>query len=301
MINPTHFDLQSLRLFLRVVQSGSLTQAAPQSNMTLSALSKRIAELERTVDCALFIRQPRGLQLTPAGKELARHAREIMDAVNNMASGMNDFAIGVRGHVRVWANTSSVIQFLPNALTSFLQEQPLVRISLEEGTSPEVVTAILDGKADIGIFSDHVSAHGLDTFPYKIDQLVALVPRHHPLASRQEAEFADTLDFDFVGLNQSSSLLQRILDAATALDRPLPLRIQVRSFDAICRMIEAGLGISILPEGAIPSGVLENKLQTVRIVDAWASRRHWIGIKSGTTPLPEVKKLLQHLRGLDGS
>jgi DNA-binding transcriptional LysR family regulator len=296
MINPSHFDLQSLRIFLLVAQTGSLTKAAEKSHTTLSALSKRIAELERTVDCTLFMRLPRGLELTFAGQELVQHARSVLESVNRLANDMNDFAIGVRGHVRIWANTSAIIQFLPSDLASFVSEQPLIRITMEEKLSDHVVEALIAGEADLGIFADNVPSQNLEKFRYRRDRLVVLVPPDHPLAALDEVSFAQALDYDFVGLNQGSSLLQRLVDAAVALDKAIRLRIQVSSFDGICRMIEAGLGIGVLPDGAVRAENLGAGLRAIRLTDAWAARTLWLGVKSEAALLPEGAKLLAHLR-----
>lgn len=297
MINPTHFDLHTLRIFMLVAETGSLTKAAEKSHMTLSALSKRVAELERTVDCALFLRMPRGLDLTPAGHELVQHARSVLDTVSRMAGDMSDFAIGVRGHVRVWANTSAIIQFLPRDLAAFIQAQPLIRISLEEKLSTDVIAALADGEADLGIFADNVPSQDVEKFLYRRDRLVVLVPPHHPLAARAEVSFSETLGYDFVGLNHGSSLLQRLTDASVTLDKVLRLRIQVSSFDGICRMIEAGLGIGILPQGAVRAENFGAGLRAIELTDAWASRTLWLGVKSSASLLPEARKLLEHLRG----
>lgn len=301
MINPSHFDLQSLRIFLLVAQAGSLTKAADKTHMTLSALSKRVAELERTVDCALFMRLPRGLELTPAGQELVHHARGVLDSVNRMAGQMSDYAIGVRGHVRMWANTSSIIQFLPVDLATFLREQPLVRISLEEKLSEHIIAALVAGDADLGIFADNVRSQGVEKVLYRRDRLVVLVPPNHPLASMPEVSFSETLGYDFVGLTAGSSLLQRLTDAAVALEKPMRLLIQVSSFDAICRMIETGLGIGVLPEGAVRAENLGAGLRAVRLTDPWASRTLWLGVKSGAALLPEASKLLAHLQAAGSS
>ncbi|WP_219952884.1 LysR family transcriptional regulator [Dickeya zeae] len=296
MINPTHFDLQSLRLFLQVARIGSLTKTAAHFHMTLSALSKRMAELERTVDCVLFIRMPRGLALTAAGKELVHHARQVVNSVDRMAGEMQDYAVGVRGHVHIWANTSAIIEFLPQELADFLQHHPLVRINLEEKLSETVVTALLTGQADIGIFADNVPSPGVEKMPYREDQLVVLVSPQHPLAGCREIPFADTLPYDFVGLNDGSSLLKLLQDTAEEYGNLLRLRIQVSSFDAVCRMIEAGLGISILPEGAVRPEILGVGLHAIRLTDDWATRKLWLGIKSGAILQPEAANLLAHLR-----
>jgi DNA-binding transcriptional LysR family regulator len=297
MVNPTHFDLQSLRVFLLVAEQGSLTKAAERGHLTLSAVSKRIAELESVTDCALLIRRPRGIELTAAGRGLVDHASRVLDQVNSMASEMGDYAIGVRGHVRLWANTSAVVQFLPGDLAGFLGANRSIRISLEERLSADIVEAVKSGKADLGIFADNVPAHDIERRLYRRDELVLLVPQSHALAAEERVEFAQTLDEDYVGLNTGSSLFARMTDAAFETGRPLKLRIQVSSFDGICRMIEAGLGIGILPREAVRPELLVSRLGMVRLTDAWASRTLWIGANDSSLSSPEVARLFDFLSG----
>jgi DNA-binding transcriptional LysR family regulator len=149
------------------------------------------------------------------------------------------------------------------------------------------------GEADLGVFADNVPAPGLEKYPYRRDQLMLVVPAGHPLAGLDEVAFAHALDYDFVGLNQGSSLLQRLKDAAVVLERPLRLRIQVSSFDAICRMIEAGLGIGVLPDGAVRA--TDTGLCTIRLSDGWALRSLWLGVRSGAPLGPEATRLRDHL------
>lgn len=295
MAASVHFDLQSLRLFLVIAESGSLTKAAEQSCLTLSAVSKRVADLERSVDCQLLMRRPRGIELTAAGRGLLVHARQVLDRVNRMASEMNDYAVGVRGHVRIWANTSAIIQFLPHDMRSFLADNPGVKVSIEERLSGEIVAAIGSGAADIGVFADNVAALDMDKAVYRQDTLVLLVPNGHPLADAGEIAFVDTLDYEYVGLNEGSSLLARLLDAAFAAERVLNVRIQVSSFDGICRMIEQGLGIGVLPEGAVRAEILATGLKAVRLTDAWARRTLWIGTKSRPLLSPEAGRLFDFM------
>jgi DNA-binding transcriptional LysR family regulator len=291
MVNPAHFDLQSLRLFLAVADSGSLTKAAERSAMTLSAVSKRIADLERVVDCPLFVRQPRGIELTSAGQGLIVYARQVIDRVNRMANEMNDYASGVRGHVRVWANTSAIVQFLPADVSAFLGANPGVKISLEERLSTAIVEAIVSGETDIGIFADNVATPPMDKVCYRQDQLVLLVPPDHALAHLQRIAFADTLDYDYVGLNAGSSLLARLQEGAFAAGRMLRLRIQVSSFDGICRMIENGLGIGILPKAAVRPELLNAGLRAVALSDGWALRTLWVGTRARAALTPEAARL----------
>ncbi|MFT4438925.1 LysR family transcriptional regulator [Caballeronia sp. 15715] len=291
MVNPTHFDLHSLRVFLLVAEYGSLTKAAEHGQLTLSAISKRIAELESVTDCALLIRRSRGVELTAAGRGLLDHASKVLDQVNSMASEISDYAIGVRGHVRIWANTSAIVQFLPADLARFLDENQGIKVSLEERLSGEIVEAVRSGKADLGVFADNVPALGIERRLYRKDELVLLVPRMHKFAGRESIQFAETLDEEYVGLNAGSSLLARMTDAAFAAERPLKLRIQVTSFDGICRMIEAGLGIGILPRAAVRQELVAAGLRLVGLSDPWSSRTLWVGASNSTLLAPEAARL----------
>jgi DNA-binding transcriptional LysR family regulator len=292
-----HYDLQSLRLFIVVAELGSLTRAAERTNMTLSAASKRIAELERSTECTLLLRQPRGVELTAAGKGLLAHARQVVERVNRMANEMSDYATGVRGHVRMWANTSAIVQFLPRDVRIFLSDNPTVKISLEERLSGEIVAAVTSGDADIGIFADNVQAPNIEKAVYRQDKLVLLVPNGHPLAALQQVAFVDTLDFEYVGLNEGSSLLARLLAAAITAERTLKVRIQVSSFDGICRMIEQGLGIGVLPEAAVRNEILAAGLRPIQLVDDWAIRTLWIGTRSLEALSPEAARLFNFMSG----
>ncbi|CAM2166757.1 HTH-type transcriptional regulator GltC [Paraburkholderia sacchari] len=301
MVNPLHFDLQSLRVFLLVAEHGSLTKAAEHGQLTLSAVSKRIAELESVTDCALFIRRARGVELTPAGLALLDHANRVVDQVNRMANEMGDYAAGVRGHVRMWANTSAIVQFLPVDLAGFLNGHPGIKVSLEERLSHEIVDALGSGKADIGVFADNVPAPGIERRLYRRDELVLLVPQGHRFAQREIIRFADTLDEDYVGLSDGSSLLARMTDAAFAVERSLKLRIQASNFDGVCRMIEAGLGIGILPRDSVSDERGKIGVSKVKLSDAWATRTLWVGMKAGSAPSSDILSLFDYMSERAGS
>jgi DNA-binding transcriptional LysR family regulator len=294
MLNPAHLDLQSLRLFLRIARLGSLTKAAEESSLTLSALSKRLSELEKLIGMPLVMRHRRGITLTPAGADLEHHARALDIQVRRLASDMNEYAKGAKGCVQVWANPAAVIQFLPDSLARFQADSPLIRIQLKEELSGQIAVALRSGEADIGIFAANVDHSGLHTQDWRSDQLVALIPRDHPLArDGAPLRFAELLDYDFVGLNAGSALLRQLEDAAEAAGSVLRLRIQVTSFEAVGRMVEAGLGISVLPAGGLRQG--EHRYHTRAIAEAWAARHLLIGLREGGQQQPEVARLFEHL------
>ncbi len=295
-VNFSRFDPYTLRLFLLAARYLNLTRAADDAHMTLSALSKRISELEKQIGCELFNRRARGLELTSAGHALVEHAQLVIAAVSRLTSDMTAYSAGLRGQVRIWANTSSVIQFLPGDLAAFSRTHPGIRLSLDEKLSHEIITALTQERIDIGIFADNIPSGQIEKYFYRHDQLVVLVPRGHPLGRRKTIRFEDVLDNDFVGLADGSSLQVRMQDAALATGKPLRLRVQVSSFDAICRMIEAGLGVGLLPLESVRPEILGKGLQALPLDDDWSQRTLYVGVRHSVDLKPDAQRLLDFLK-----
>ena len=211
-MNLRRLDFVSLSLFSLVVRTGSISRGAEFAHLAVGAASKRISDLEETVGSALFERHSRGVTLTLAGQALHRHAQRILADVDHLAADLSDHASGIVGLVRLMANTSAVTQFLPADLAGFVAAHAGIRIELEESNSREAVLAVVDGRADMGIFAERTPTFGLQTVSYRRDRLVLVVPAGHALAARASGgslSLADVADFDFVSLPQETSLAQR--------------------------------------------------------------------------------------------
>lgn len=294
-MNLHRIDLVSLSLFSRVARTGSISQGAELALLAVGAASKRIADLEAAFGVELFERHSRGVRLTPAGEALHRHVQRLLDDVDQMGADLSDHARGLLGVVRLWANTSAVTQFLPGDLAAFALQQPGIRIELNEADSHEVVMAVIDGRADLGVFADRTPALGLQTVQYRQDRLVLVVPQGHPLARRKRVAFAQAVDYDFVSLTQSTSLAQRLALESSQLHKSLRIRIHVRSFDAMCQMVAAGLGIAVLPTGAAQPLGRAMGLQLIELSDDWVERQLLLGARDlGSLPRP-VRTLLDRL------
>jgi DNA-binding transcriptional LysR family regulator len=294
-VNLHRLDLFSLSLFSLVARTGSISAAAELASLAIGAASKRITDLEAAVGTALLERHSRGVTLTSAGQALQRHAQRILGDVDQLAADLSDYASGLVGVVRLWANTSAVTQFLPTDIARFVQANPGIRIELEEEDSSEVVTAVLDGRADFGIFADRTPAAGLQVMNYRQDRLVLVVPRGHALARRRSVHFADVVDFDIVSLSQGTSLAKRLQAEAQALGRRLKLRIHVRSFDAMCRMVAAGMGVAVLPHEAVQPLLPAMDLRQIALNDEWAKRQLLIGLRDANAVPRIVRLLIDHL------
>jgi DNA-binding transcriptional LysR family regulator len=290
-MNLHRLDLVSLSLFTLVVRSGSISKGAELAHLAVGAASKRIADLEAAVGTELFERHSRGITLTAAGDALRQHAQRILNDVDLLAADLSDYAAGVVGVVRLWANTSAITQFLPAQIAAFSAANPDIRIELEEQNSEQVALAVVDGQADFGILADQVPTLGLQTTLYQRDQLVLVVPRAHPLARRKSVSFDEALDFDFVSLARNTSLAKRLQRATEAAGKRLKLRIQVRSFDAMCLMVAAGLGIAVLPDAAIRPHLRSMSLHRIVLSEDWAQRELLICARD-LHALPKPARLL---------
>ena len=291
------FDLTDLRLFLHVAETASITQGASRSNMALASASERIRAMEEALGVALLDRKPRGVQLTPAGAALERHARIVMQNLEEMRGDLNNFARGLRSRVRVLANTVATVEFLPPALALFLGEHPNIDVDLEQRHSHEVIRAISQGGADIGIIAEAVNpAEQLETCPFAEDRLVLVTPRRHPLAGRSDVGFRETLEYDFIGFMPGTALQETLDHHALRAGHRLKLRVRLSNFDSIARMVENGIGIAVLPERAARRHQQSMAIEITPLTDGWAPRHFTICVRRFASLPPHAKLLVEHLK-----
>lgn len=292
-------DLTSLQLFVAVCELGSIGRAAEREFIAASAVSKRLSDLEAAVDTALLYRHSRGVTLTPAGESLLHHARAVLFGLERMQGELSEYAEGVRGHVRMHANISAIVQFLPEDLGQFARAHSQIKIDLQEHLSPDVLHAVHEGAADLGICNlgggNGAGGADLQSRPYRSDHLVLVVPQTHALSARESIQFDEVLDWDIVGLHAGSSISLAMRQAAAQAGRPLRQRIQVTSLDAMCRMIDNGLGVGLLPDRAFALMRGVGQLAAVRLDEPWA-RRELRLVARDFDALPVTARLLvEHL------
>ncbi|WP_339455674.1 MULTISPECIES: LysR family transcriptional regulator [unclassified Pseudomonas] len=289
-------DLITLQLFVAVFEEGTLTRAANREAIAVSAASKRWMELEQVLGVSLFVWRAKGMELTAAGETLLHHARQMLFNVEKMGLELGEHSHGVRGYVRMLANLSAIIQFLPEDLRDFSEQHPEVKTDLEERPSNGVVQGVLDGVADLGICSIDTDTKGLPSVTYRHDKLVVLMPADHPLATRETLAFAQTLDSDYVGLHAASSINMRTHAAAREAGKMLRLRIHVPGFDAMCRMVQANMGIGILPQKAYELFGRALGLHAVPLTDDWSDRSLILVVRDEAQLSPVSRLLFDYLR-----
>lgn len=284
-------EFTTLKLFVAVADAGSLSGAAEQCSIAIAAVSKRISDMEAATGSQFFYRHARGMSLTPAGRALLLHAREIIFSVDRMHSDLREYSQGVKGLVRVAATSSAVIEFMPDELKLFAQAHPNIAIDLAEWTSQKIIDAVLEGRADLGIFIGPSTSDELVTFPYHEDQLCVVVPNGHPLTIHKSVRFADVLKYDIIASNAQSSISQRLMAEGGA---ELKVRMNVGSSDAICKMVAVGLGIGIGPLLVVEAYAKTMNVQLIALDEPWARREMLIGIRSEEGLSGAAKTLLAH-------
>jgi DNA-binding transcriptional LysR family regulator len=275
-----HFDLVDMRLFVNIADTNSLTRGAERSHMSLPSASTRIKNFEDSLGTKLLYRTSQGVTLTPPGQAFLHHARLVLQQLEHLRGDLQEYVHGVKGHVRIFANTTAVTEFLPTVLPAFLANHRDVSVDLKECLSHDIVRAVSEGKTDIGIVAGNVRTEGLEVMPYSKDRLVLATAAAHPLAGREAINFAETIEFDYVGLPEASAIHTFLNQAAAALHKSLKIRIQVGNFEALCRMIDANAGIGVLPETAARRHAKTMAIRIIQLNDEWALRNLQICVRS---------------------
>jgi DNA-binding transcriptional LysR family regulator len=266
-------DPYSLELFIAVAEEGSIARAAARNHIAPSALSRRIADLETAIGLPLLIRSPSGVELTEAGRHALARAAGLHAQWQSFAREVQSLGGDIAGEVRLAANASAIVGFLPERLKAFQARHPLVRIALTERISDEVVRACLDERADVGISASAKTPAGLDSWRFARDPLMVVLPPGHELAAHDAPAFADVLRFPLVALQAGGSLDRTLKERADAARMTLTLAVTVNSFDAQCRMVEAGLGIGIVPTSAASAFAGSLGFERRPLADDWARER----------------------------
>ncbi len=289
-----HFDLTDMQLIVNIGDASSLTRGAEKSHLSLPAASNRVKNLEDHFGTRLFHRNSQGVTLTPSGEAFLRHARLVLRQIDHLRGDIHEYARGIKGQVRMLANTTAMTEFMPAVLSRFLASHPDVTVELRERLSYLVIKAVSEGSADIGIVAGKPASSELEYIPYREDRLVLVAPVDHPLSELTEVAFSDTLAYEYVGLSEWSAIHAFLIQAADKLGYPFRFRVEVGSFEAVCRMIEAGVGIGIVPELVAKRYAQRLNIKIVRLSDEWSERKLQICVRN-LQQLPSFTKDLVNM------
>lgn len=288
-------DPVSLRLFVRVVEIGTIAGVAEQEHIAAPAVSKRLRELEELFGMPLLTRTNKGIAATAAGINLSMLARDVLDDLRNIVLQMKAYSDGLRGSVHVLVNISAAATFMPAIVKSFSERYPEVNVSLLERDSLAIAESIAENIAEIGVFTRLPHGADIEVHPFRTDELGVLVPSSHPLARRRQVSYADTLDHEHVVLRAGTHLRFQMQMQASQVGRKLRAKVEVSSYDALCRMVQAGMGIGILPAGVASL----YRLPTTRLLkldEPWAEREIVVCVRRADALSPVARLFFEHLR-----
>jgi len=290
-------DLKTLRLLVAVCDLGNIKDAAAQELIEPSAISKRITQLEDALGLQVLVRGRRGTEPTPAGQVLLEHARTVLFTMEKIEADMAGFKGGIQGHVRVVASASAIAESLLDDLAGFMREprHQNIQVDIEERVSKDIVGLVRDGVVSLGVCWSQVDLGGLESRPYRHDELVLAVPQGHPLAGQPALRFEDTLDFEHVGLPPSTAVYTLLHRCALKAGKPLSYRAVVSNFDAAFRVVGAGLGVSVVPLEISRLHTAAGRLKTVPLLDDWARRTFSICFRRQQALTPAAQRLLAYL------
>jgi DNA-binding transcriptional LysR family regulator len=291
-----NIDPFSVRLFLAILEEGSIAKAAARECIVASAVSKRIGELEALFRVPLLERSVKGVTPTPAGEALQHHARMLLQTMERMYGEMSEYVEGVRGRVKVQASVSSLSSRLPGDIQDFVGVHHGIKIELEESSTPVIFRAVVEGNADVGIAPEISSLEGLQTFPYRTLSLAVVMPIGHPLAAHKQIAYVDTLEYEQVELSRSSAMASLLDHAALNFNQPKHTHIRVVSYETICRMVACGMGIGVVPLFFAHSHGQTFGLKFIPLSDSWARPMICIAVREGAQLTPAAKAFVEHMK-----
>jgi DNA-binding transcriptional LysR family regulator len=290
------FDLTTLNLVLAIHDTRSITRGAEREHLALAAASKRLADLEARFGVPLFERRARGVEPTEAGRALVRHIRTLHTGLHALESEVVEFSRGIKGHLRIVANASAISECLPPDLAAFSRAHPQIRISLEEESSAEVQAAVAEGRADVGIFVPPLVDNRIVSHAYRAGELAAVVPARHVLAKKRQVRFEQLLDHDIVGLHHGAAAQELMRAEAEGAGRQLKARLSVRGFEAIAQLVEAGLGVAVMPAATAQRLAQLFNVKVLALAEPWARREYRLAVQRADSLPTVVQRFVDALR-----
>ena len=263
----TSLELRDFRLVAAIEECGGVTKAAAALNLTQSALSHQLADLERRLGVPLFTRHGRRMVLTPAGERLRDAARPILGSVAAAEAETRGVASERDAILRVSTECYTCYHWLPRVIRDFQRQYPKVEPRIVAGATRRVIPSLLKGQLDLAIISDPVRDRRLEVTPLFQDELVAIVAPDHPWAKRRFVEATDYASehlFTYAISRVESTLFQKVLTPAGVSPRQ---HSQVELTEAIIEMVKAGLGVATLARWAAAPHLEAGTLRAVRVTE----------------------------------
>ena len=249
-------DTEHLQHFLLLAQSGNMTKTAARVHLTQPALSGQIKRLEHLLGATLFHRQGRGVALTQAGETFRSFAADALNQIDAGRTALGSLSSLASGTISIGGGATSTTCILPEIIGAFHARYPGIRFSIREATSRTVVEAVLSGELDLGLVTlpvpSSVDATRLSVEPWVVDELVLLVPPHHPLRNRRRFTWRDLHNQPLIAF-ESGSAVRQLLDRQLSHHEVRPsVVMELRAIGTITNMVAAGIGLGFVSRLAVP-------------------------------------------------
>ena len=289
-----NFDLQQLHAFVAAAERGSFRAAAEQIHLSAPALSRRIENLETALGARLFHRTTREIRLTSLGRVFLDRARAALDDLESAMLSVSDIAATRTGRVTVGCVSSAAVYFLPAVLRAFTAQYPGIRLRVIDEPANQVSASVISGEADFGISFMHTQVPEIDFEQVHVDPFVLALPRSHKLAQRKAVTWADLADERMVAVARSSGNRQLLDDALAKAGMNPPIAVEVSHISTLLGMVEAGLGIAVVPRMALPPG--HPTLTSLALRAPATHRTLGLITRHGSTLRPAAEIFHGHLR-----
>jgi DNA-binding transcriptional LysR family regulator len=289
-MNPRVLQEISLRYFLDVVRTGSVSEAAARLDVAPSAVSRQIARVERELGTLLFERRARGMVPNAAGELLAAHAKRMQQDVERVAGDILALRGLRQGHVRIVSTEGYASEFLPAAIAAFRQHYAGIRFSLDVCSQQEIPQRIRDGSADIGVTLSLTSQRDIRVEARVPAPVRAILSAGHPLADRREMALAQLMAYPLALPTPDSTLRQLIDISCSRQQLHCEPAFTSRSIDALVGFASAGGGIAFCGELAIRNRLAWGKIVAVPLRDREMNERHFEVQTLAGRIMPEAAK-----------
>ena len=270
-------ELRQLLAFVTLAETHNFTRAAETLSLTQPAVTRQIGGLEAELGTRLLDRLGRRVELTASGQALLPYATEVLRLTDEAHRKVLDINHGDAGRLSIGASSTAATYMLPPVLNAFRTAYPQIQLSVATGPSPRVSEMVRAGVVDLGIVMDYQDEAGISAVVLANYAICLAVSPTHPLASggaQQPITLADALSGMPLIVMQEGATLRTYVERLLAESGiAFHASIELDNVEAIKKMIEAGIGISILPEIAIGSERAAGKLVALSLAGVPAAEQ----------------------------
>jgi DNA-binding transcriptional LysR family regulator len=289
-------ELAQLEFFLRVVEEGSFSKAAARVYRTQPAVSIAIKRLEQEVGAPLLDRSQKTPTLTEAGELVHEYARRIVALRDQAREAVSELRALKRGRVRVGANESTSLYFLPEIILAFRKQHPRVKVEITRQVSERLPREVLDRNLDLALTAFEPAYPELVSFPVLRDDLALIMSPRHPLARRESVAVKELGGESFLAHNVRAASRTKVIETFAKQRTPLNISLELATVETIKRFVQKQIGIAFVPRMCVAEELERGTLVSIPVRGLSYQRVLWATHRRGATPSHAAAAFLKLLR-----